>query len=84
VSPGERLALAGLGAGAAAVGVAGLLLHRTLAVGREIDRYADDIAAAAAGLRANTDLAGHLGDLGAGVRRIRAAAAPSPAEGAVP
>ena len=71
----ERLAaVAGLGAGAAAVGVAGLLLHRTLAVAREISRYARDIATAASALRDNTDLAAHLTTLGAGAARLRAAA----------
>jgi hypothetical protein len=80
----ERLAaVVGLGAGAAVVGVAGLLLHRTLAVAQEIGRYAGDIATAASALRDNTDLAGYLTTLGAGAARLRAAADGSPAEGAV-
>ncbi|TQN42573.1 hypothetical protein FHU33_1977 [Blastococcus colisei] len=80
---GEHLAaVAGLGAGAAVIGVAGLLLHRTLAVAQEIGRYADDIAAAASALRGNTELAGHLTTLGAGAARLRAAADGSAAEGA--
>jgi hypothetical protein len=83
VSRPERLAaVAGLGAGAAVIGVAGLLLHRTLAVAQEIGRYADDVAAAASALRANTELAGPLTTLGAGTSRLRAAANGSTPEGA--
>ena len=84
MSRAEQLAaVAGLGAGAAALGVAGLLLHRTLAVALEIGRYATDIAAAAGDLRANTELAGPLGELGARTRRIRTIAGAAPADGAV-
>lgn len=79
----QLVAVAGLGAGAAAVGVAGLLLHRTLAVAQEIGRYAADVAAVAGALRSNTDVAGHLGDLGAGAARVRAAVGASAPDGAV-
>jgi hypothetical protein len=84
VSRTERLAAAaGLGVGAAVVGVAGLLLHRTLAVAREIGRYADDIATAASAMRDNTDLATHLATLGAESARLHGAADGSAAEGTV-
>jgi deoxyinosine 3'endonuclease (endonuclease V) len=76
-------AFAGLGAAAAAVGVAGLLLHRTLAVAEEIGRYTDAIAEAAVALRDNTEVAPLFGDLCAGAARVRAAAGASSAEGAV-
>ena len=74
MSRGDRLAaVAGLGAGVAVVGVAGVLLHRTLRVTLEIGRYAADIASAAGDLRRNTDVAAGLGQLHANVRRVRAA-----------
>ena len=81
----ERVAaLGGLGAGAAAVGLAGVLLHRTWAVAQEISRYATDIATAAGGVQRNTDLSAQFGNLRAGTARIRAAAGASAAEDAVP
>ena len=83
MSRGANLAaLAGLGAGAAAVGVAGLLLHRTLAVAQEIGRYADAIAEAAGALRDNTEVAPLFDDLCAGASRVRVAAGASSTEGA--
>ncbi|SNR81794.1 hypothetical protein [Blastococcus mobilis] len=81
MSGNARLAaLAGLGAGAAAVGAAGLLLHRTLAVAQEIRRYTDAIAEAAAALRGNTEVAPLFEDLCAGAARVRAAAGASSTE----
>lgn len=76
-------AVAGLGAGAAAIGLAGLLLHRTLGVALEIGRYAGDIATAATALRGNTDLAAGLGRLQATAGRIRAAVGASTSSRAV-
>lgn len=72
----ERLAaVGGLGAGAVAIGLAGLLLQRTLGTVLEIGRYTEDILGAAGGLRAATNLAAEFGDLKAATGRVRAATA---------
>ncbi len=81
---GHRAAAVGLGAGAVVTGVAALLLHRTLAVVLEIDRYTGDIATAATALRRNTDLADGLGRLHATVGRIGTAVRTSATTGANP
>ncbi len=47
---------AGAGSGVGAVGLAAVLLHRTLVVVREISRYADHIARAGDEIRRNTDV----------------------------
>jgi hypothetical protein len=84
MSSADRLAAgAGLTAGAAVVGVAGVLLHRTLRVTLEIRRYAADIATAAEALRGNTDVAAGLGQLHGTVRRLGAAVGTSTAAGGV-
>ena len=70
---GRSAAVAGLGTGAVAVGLAGVLLHRTLGVALEIGRYTGDIATAATAVRANTDLSAGLTGLQATAGRIRAA-----------
>ncbi len=81
---GDRAAAAGLGAGAVVTGLAAVLLHRTLAVVLEVDRYTTDIATAAAGLRRNTDLAPALGQLHAAVGRVGSAVQTSATTGATP
>ena len=80
---GRSAAVAGLGTGAVAVGLAGVLLHRTLGVALEIGRYTDDIATAATALRGNTDLAAGLTRLQVTAGRIHAALVRSTETGAV-
>ncbi len=80
----RAVAVAGLGAGAAALSLAALLLHRTLGVTLEIGRYTGDIATAATGLQGNTDIAASLGELGRTAGRIRAAVGASTSSGALP
>ncbi len=81
---GRAAAVAGLGAGAAALGLAALLLHRTLGVALEIGRYTGDIASAATALRGNTDLAAGLGKLRTTAGRIRVAVDTSTSSGTLP
>lgn len=65
----------GMGAGAGAVGLAAVLLHRTLTVLEGISRYVDDIAGAAEGVRRNTGIATELDRL----RALAAEMASAPA-----
>lgn len=65
------------------MGLAGVLLHRTLGVALEIGRYTGDIATAATAVRGNTDLAAGLTRLQATASRIRAALGRSTGAGAV-
>lgn len=67
-------AWAGLGIGAAALGLAGVLLQRTLTVTLEIRRYADEIAEVGGAIAANTDLAADLARMHAVAGDIRATA----------
>ena len=69
---GAAAAWTGLGAGAGALAVAGVLLHRTLVPVLEIRRYAEDIAATGERIAGNTVVAGELGRLGALAAQIRA------------
>ena len=57
---GAALASAGIVGGAAVLGVAGLLLHRTLRPTLEIARYAQDIAEAIDAIARNTEGAAEL------------------------
>ncbi len=72
------LARAGLCAGAGALGLAAVLLHRTLAVTLEIRRYAQDVAATGEGIARNTDVAHELARLGGLASAVRSAAVGSP------
>lgn len=72
------LAWTGLGTGAAALGLAGALLHRTLRPTLEIRRYADDIAATAQRIAHNTDVAGEAQRLRGLAARVRSGAGAPP------
>lgn len=72
------LAWTGLGTGAAVLGLAGALLHRTLRPTLEIGRYADDIAATAQRIAHNTDVAGEVARLRALAARVRSGAGAAP------
>ena len=80
---GRSAAVAGLGPGAVAVVLAGVLPHRTLGVALEIGRYTGDIATAATAVRGNTDLAAGLTRLQATAGRIRTALGRSTGAGTV-
>ena len=63
----------GLFAGAGVLGVVGVLLHFTFRPAHEIKRYADDIAAAADGLRRHLTLGDAPGQFSAATRHVRQA-----------